>query len=217
MEFFIMNDIRFRLASVLILSVTAFLGVVPSAAVFIWWIVFAAKRTFQKFSLKTIILTLVLAAGFPSAVLFFTGGDAFYGVKIAVIVLIAFWFGSECKANDFMNLFVWLFGKKSGFNLGLSAEFSMTALKYLKDDFVQMRDALKIKGRKVSVSTIPSLSFGLLAMSIRRAEMSSLILARRGYVSGGTFEPEFFPSVSDYAAFISAVLITAVTAVLYCT
>lgn len=205
-----MNDIRFRLLSVLILSVTAFLGVLPSAMVFLWWVIFGAKNTFKRFSWKTLLLTLALAAGFPSLVLFFTGGDVFYGAKISVIVLIAFWFASEYKADDFMNLFVRLFGKKFGFNLGLSAEFSMTALEYIKDDFTHMRDALKIKGKKLSVKTAPQLAFCLLVLSIKRAETSSLILARRGYVSGGTFEPEFFTKISDCLGSVFALAIFSV-------
>lgn len=210
-----MNDIRFRFLSALILSLTAFSGVLPSVTVFIWWVFFGAKNTFIRFSWKTVLTAILIAGVFPSAVLFFTGGDVFYGVKIAAIVLIAFWFGSECRANDFMNLFVRVFGRKIGFNLGLSAEFSMTALEYLKDDFIHMRDALKIKGRKLTPAVIPSIAFGLLVMSIRRAETSSLILARRGFVSGGTFEPHFSADSSDYVRIISAVIVGAVGLILF--
>ena len=208
--FYIVSDIRIRLLTLVLLSVLSFVSTSGAAVVFFWWLVFAAKTTFAKKSWKVVLLTSVLVGLFPSVVLYFTGGDVFYGAKIFVLVLLAFWFSASLVFGEVMSLFVWMFGKKTGFDLGLAAEFSIQALSEIQSDFSHMKSALKIKGQRFSVFRVPSLAMGLLFLSLGRSDFQSGILARRGYISGGTFIPVFFPGKSDFLMLVTAGILYAV-------
>ncbi|WP_319377932.1 hypothetical protein [uncultured Methanocorpusculum sp.] len=207
MEGYIVNDIRFRLLTLVLLSVLSFANLFGAAAVFIWWLVFGAKTTFGKNSWKVVVPVSIFVGLFPSVVLFFTGGDFFYGAKIFVLVLLAFWFSASLRPGKLMSFFVWLLGQRIGFDLGMAAEFSVQAISEIREDFLRMRSALRIKGQKFSVSAVPSLAAGLLILSLRRAGVQSSLLARRGYCSGGTFVPFFSPAMSDFLILGTAVIL----------
>ncbi len=194
----IVSDIKFRLLTLVLLSVLSFVSLFGAAAVFCWWLVFGAKMTFAKNSWKVVVPVSIFVGLFPSVVLYFTGGDVFYGAKIFVLVLLAFWFSASLLADELMSFFVWVFGQGSGFDLGMAAEFSIQALYEIRDDFSRMRSALKIKGQKFSLFLVPSLAAGLLILSLRRAGVQSSVLARLGYIVGGTYIPVFSPAVSDF-------------------
>ncbi|MDO9522957.1 MAG: hypothetical protein Q7J08_04505 [Methanocorpusculum sp.] len=202
-----MSDIRFRLLTLVLLSVLSFVSLFGAAAVFCWWIVFGAKTTFAKNSWKVVIPVSIFVGLFPSVVLYFTGGDVFYGAKIFVLVLLAFWFSASLLSGELMSFFVWVFGQGSGFDLGMAAEFSVQAISEIREDFLHMWSALRIKGQKFSVLAIPSLAAGLLILSLRRAGVQSSLLARRGYISGGTYVPVFSPAVFDFLMLGSAVFL----------
>ena len=208
--FYIVSDIRLRLLTLVLLSVLSFVSTSGAAVVFFWWLVFAAKTTFAKKSWKAVLLISLFVGLFPSVVLYFSGGDVFYGAKIFVLVLLAFWFSASLVPGEFMSLFVWMFGKKIGFDLGLAAGFSTQALSEIQSDFSHMKSALKIKGQRFSVFRVPSLAMGILVLSLRRSDFQSGILARRGYVSGGTFVPVFFPGKYDFLMLVTAVVLYAV-------
>jgi len=201
------SDIRFRLLTLVLLSVLSFVSLFGAAAVFCWWIVFGAKTTFAKNSWKVVIPVSIFVGLFPSVVLYFTGGDVFYGAKIFVLVLLAFWFSASLLSGELMSFFVWVFGQGSGFDLGMAAEFSVQAISEIREDFLHMWSALRIKGQKFSVLAIPSLAAGLLILSLRRAGVQSSLLARRGYISGGTYVPVFSPAVFDFLMLGSAVFL----------
>lgn len=205
-----MSDIRFRLSSLVLLSVLCFADLFGAAAVFCWWLVFGAKTTFERCSWKTLLPVSIAAGLFPSLVLFFTGGDLFYGAKIFVLVLLAFWFSASLLPGELMSFFVWLFGQRLGFDLGIAAELSVQSLYAVREDLLHMRSALKIKKQKFSLRTVPSLGAGLLVLSLRRSAVQASMLARRGYVSGGTFVPIFSPRTADFLMSGSAVLLCAV-------
>ena len=207
---YIVSDIRFRLLTLVLLSVLSFVSVFGAVVVFCWWIFFAAKTTFAKESWKVVILTSTLMGLIPSIVLYLSGGDVFYGAKIFVLVLLAFWFSASLLPDEFMSFFVWLCGKRVGFDLGIVAEFSIQALSEIKYDFFHMKSALKIKEQKFSIFAVPTLSMGLLVLSLRRSSFQSSILARRGYTSGGTYVPVFFPTMYDYLMPLTAVILFAV-------
>ena len=208
--YYIVRDIRLRLLTLVLLSVLSVVSTSGAAVVFFWWLVFAAKTTFAKKSWKLVLLTSVLVSLFPSVVLYFSGGDVFYGAKIFVLVLLAFWFSACIVPGEFMSFFVWMFGKKAGFDLGLAAEFSFQALFEIQSDYSHMKSAQKIKGQRFSVFRVPSLAMGLLVLSLRRSDFQSGILARRGYISGGTFVPVFFPGKYDFLMLVAAILLYAV-------
>ncbi|MEA5037469.1 hypothetical protein SDC9_23817 [bioreactor metagenome] len=205
-----MSDIRFRLISLVLLSVLCFTDLFGAAAVFCWWLAFGAKTTFARYSWRTVLPVSIAAGLFPSLVLFFTGGDVFYGAKIFVLVMLAFWFSASLLPGELMSFFVWLFGQRLGFDLGMAAELSVQALYAVREDLIHMRSALKIKGQRFSLRAVPSLGAGLLVLSLRRSAVQASILARRGYVSGGTFVPVFSCRAGDFLMFGAAVLLYAV-------
>ncbi|RBQ24810.1 MAG: hypothetical protein ALMCE001_09850 [Methanocorpusculum sp. MCE] len=202
-----MSDIRLWLLTLVLLSVLSFVNLFGAAAVFLWWLVFGAKATFGNNSWKVVVPVSIFVGLFPSVVLYFTGGDVFYGAKIFVMVLLAFWFSASLCPGELMCFFVWIFGQGSGFDLGMAAEFSVQAIGEIRDDFSRMRSALGIKGQTFSVSVVPSLAAGLLILSLRRAGVQSALLARRGYCSGGTFVPVFSPGVYDFLMLGTAVIL----------
>ena len=202
-----MSDIRFRLLTLVLLSVLSFVSLFGAAAVFCWWLVFGAKTTFAKNSWKVVVPVSIFVGLFPSVVLYCTGGDVFYGAKIFVLVLLAFWFSASLLPSELMSFFVWVFGQRIGFDSGMAAEFSVQALYEIRDDFFRMRSAQRIKGQKFSLFAVPSLAAGLLILSLRRAGIQSSVLARRGYISGGTYVPVFSPGVFDFLMLGSAVFL----------
>ncbi len=90
-----MSDIRLWLLTLVLLSVLSFVNLFGAAAVFLWWLVFGAKATFGNNSWKVVVPVSIFVGLFPSVVLYFTGGDVFYGAKIFVMVLLAFWFSAS--------------------------------------------------------------------------------------------------------------------------
>ncbi len=206
----IVSDIRFRLLTLVLLSVLSFVSLFGAAAVFLWWLVFGAKTTFAKNSWKVVVPVSIFVGLFPSVVLYCTGGNVFYGAKIFVLVLLAFWFSASLLPSELMSFFVWVFGQGIGFDSGMAAEFSVQAISEIRDDFSRMRSALKIKGQKFSFFAIPSLAAGLLILSLRRAGVQSSLLARRGYCSGGTYVPVFCSTTRDYLMLLTAVMLFAV-------
>ena len=193
-----MTDIRIRLTVVILLSLTAFTGVLGTLLAAASWLLFCADETFSHNSWKIFVPSAVLAAGFPGLILYLTGGDGMiYAAKIFVIFCFAFWLGVSHKPGEFLDLGVWALGRKTGFDLGLSAELTMQYLSGISDDLSHMKSALKIKGEKLTRKTIPPLATGLLLLSLSRAEQIGAHLARRGYRMGGTYLPHFTTTKTD--------------------
>ena len=53
------------------------------------------------------------------------GGGLSYFTRMTVIVLIGMWIFSEQKSGEFLSIGVWLFGNRSGFEIGMIAEMGM--------------------------------------------------------------------------------------------
>lgn len=202
-----MGDIRFRLATAAVLSLTAFSGPAGTLVAGVWWIMFGARETFAQVSWKQVLPVSLLAAGFSGLVLILTGSDSGmeYTAKIFIILLIAFWVGAARKPGEFLDLGVWALGNRIGFDLGLVAELSMQFFAGVSDDLARMRTALRIKDQKLSMQTISSFSLGVLLLSLARAKNVGSLLARRGYHSGGTYTPSFSPGISAYLQLIGVV------------
>ena len=162
-----MTDIRIRLIVVILLSLSAFTGVLGTLLAAACWIVFCAEETFSHNSWKLFMPSAVLAAGFPGLILYLSGGDGgIYAAKIFVIFCLAFWLGVSHKPGEFLDLGVWALGRKTGFDLGLSAELTMQYLSGISDDLSHMKSALRIKGERLTRKTIPPLATGLLLLSL---------------------------------------------------
>ena len=175
-----MTDIRIRLIVVILLSLSAFTGVLGTLLAAACWIVFCAEETFSHNSWKLFMPSAVLAAGFPGLILYLSGGDGgIYAAKIFVIFCLAFWLGVSHKPGEFLDLGVWALGRKTGFDLG------------------HMKSALRIKGERLTRKTIPPLATGLLLLSLSRSDRIGAYLARRGYHTGGTYLPHFSTTKTD--------------------
>ena len=162
------------------------------------WIVFCAEDTVSHNSWKLFMPSAVLAAGFPGLILYLSGGDGgIYAAKIFVIFCLAFWLGVSHKPGEFLDLGVWALGRKTGFDLGLSAELTMQYLSGISDDLSHMKSALRIKGERLTRKTIPPLATGLLLLSLSRSGRIGAYLARRGYHTGGTYLPHFPTTKTD--------------------
>ncbi|MDV0440859.1 hypothetical protein McpAg1_00360 [Methanocorpusculaceae archaeon Ag1] len=209
---FIMSDARIRLVSVIVLSLVAFSGIFGAALALLWWLVFCSRETFAKISWKLVLPVSILTAGFPGLVLTLTGsGDGFiYAAKIFALLLLAFWVGAARKSGEFLDLGVWAFGNRLGFDLGLTAELSMQFLAGIADDFSHMKTALTIKEQKLNTKTVPSLMLGVLLLSLARAKNVGSLLARRGYISGGTYIPSFSHARADNVKILCVACIAAV-------
>ncbi|HJK47919.1 MAG TPA: hypothetical protein O0X81_03265 [Methanocorpusculum sp.] len=193
-----MTDIRIRLIVVILLSLSAFTGVLGTLLAAACWIVFCAEETFSHNSWKLFMPSAVLAAGFPGLILYLSGGDGgIYAAKIFVIFCLAFWLGVSHKPGEFLDLGVWALGRKTGFDLGLSAELTMQYLSGISDDLSHMKSALRIKGERLTRKTIPPLATGLLLLSLSRSYRIGAYLARRGYHTGGTYLPHFPTTKTD--------------------
>jgi energy-coupling factor transport system permease protein len=198
-----MSDVRLRVITLLILSVSVFF--VPQTAVFgfIWWLIFS-KQSLRVMARE--ILAAVLISAFPTLILLISSDVSalIYGGKTAVLLLLAFWFGKNCVPGDFQNLFVWLFGNRIGFDLGLACEIFMMQMSFVFRDAKGYRAALSQKNKRLGPLTILPLAFGVLALSIRRMKLSSKLLARRGYVKGGTCKPVFYTEKADVLRLVLA-------------
>jgi energy-coupling factor transport system permease protein len=201
-----MSDVRLRVITLLTLSVSVFF--LPQTAVpgFIWWLIFSKQ------SIRLMIrdvLAAVLISAFPTIILLISSDVSalIYGGKTAVLLLLAFWFGRNCVPGEFQNLFVWLFGKRIGFDLGLACEIFMMQMSFVFRDAKGYRAALSQKNKRLGPLTILPLAFGVLALSIRRMKLSSKLLARRGYVKGGTCKPVFYTEKADVLRLVLAVCI----------
>ena len=193
-----MTDIRIRLIVVILLSLSAFTGVLGTLLAAACWIVFCAEETFSHNSWKLFMPSAVLAAGFPGLILYLSGGDGgIYAAKIFVIFCLAFWLGVSHKPGEFLDLGVWALGRKTGFDLGLSAELTMQYLSGISDDLSHMKSALRSKGESITRNTIPPPAPGLPLLSLSRACRLGAYLARRGYHTGGTYLPHFPTTKTD--------------------
>ena len=197
-----MSDVRLRVVTLLILSVSVFF--LPQTALlgFIWWLIFSKQ------SLRLMIrevLAAVLISAFPTVILLLSSDASalIYGGKTAVLLLLAFWFGRSCSPGEFQHLFVWLFGKH-GFDLGLACEIFMMQISHVFHDAKGYRAALSQKNKMLDPKTILPLAFGVTALSIRRMKLSSKLLARRGYVKGGTCKPVFYAEKADVLRLVFA-------------
>lgn len=201
-----LQDIRFRTAAAVLLSIAAFISLTGAVLAFLWWLVFSPRRAAIR-SLKGFILICGLLAFF-SIVLSWSGGDGLsYFIRMVVIVLIGFWLYSAQKSGEFLRLGVWLLGRKTGFDLGLVAGMTLQSIEMLAVDFGRIRLAERLKGSRSRVSWIVPCSVVLVHTTLFRAENTAELLAVRGYRGGGTCCPRFVTGWPDRAGLLLAVLV----------
>lgn len=121
---------------------------------------------------------------------------------MAVILLIAFYAWSEFVPGEFLNIMVWLFGSRYGFELGMIAELSLENIRRISYDISKARMALKIKYEKQKIKNIIPVAGNITIQAVRRSYEQAGILAMRGYSHGGSLRPSFKTSGKDIAAML---------------
>lgn len=195
-----MQDPRIRVGSGIILSIAAFTSIPGAAAVFIWWLIFTPVRTQLK-QMRLVIFMIAVIALF-SLLLELTagGGGISYFIRMMVIILIGMWMYTEYRPGDFLKLGVWLFGTRTGFELGMLADMGMQNISLLNRDFDRIRLAVKLKGNPWSVRNLVPVTLVLVHGALMRAENTAELLAIRGFTNGGVLDPEFSRTIKEIIA-----------------
>ena len=198
-----MQDIRLRAGAAALLSLAAFTSVTGAVLVFIWWLFFSRPVLVLK-KMRMVIPAIILIAFF-GLVLEFTGGGGFsYCLRMTVIILIGAWVYTGYRQGEFLKLGTWLFGKKTGFDLGMVAEMGMQSLELMVSDFSRIRQAQELKGIRWGFSSLVPAGSILIHGALRRADETAELMAVRGYTRGGSCCPVFETPVKDIIAGIAA-------------
>jgi len=185
-----MKDARLRFLSVVVLSIASFMNVVAAMLTVGWWFIHEKQKgVVLRFIPFWIYLGII---GFFGLLIQVEGGEGLsYVLRLGAIALLAAWTYREFRSGEFLDVAVWVFGKKVGFELGLVAEMSIQSLRVLEEDIGRIRMALIIKGGKGWVRTLPTTLSLLLMTTLRRSDAQATLLALRGYQKGGELCPEF--------------------------
>jgi energy-coupling factor transport system permease protein len=204
-----MQDVRLRTVSAVLLSLAAFASLAGAAAAFLWWLA-CSGRVAETLRVRMLLPVAAMLAFF-SVVLLLTGGDGIsYFCRMLVIVLVGFWVYAEHKGGEFLRLGTWLFGQRTGFELGLLAETGMQALYLLVQDFSRIRVAEALKGMGNGWRTLVTAGLVLITGALLRAEQTTELLAVRGYRSGGSLCPRFAVTTGDLSRFAAALCVSAI-------
>jgi hypothetical protein len=207
-----MQDVRFRTGTATLLSLIAFFSITGAGAALIWWLLFTDNiHTVLR---NRLVIPSIVLIGFFGIILEITGGDGIsYFFRMAVVILIGAWLLSGQKKGEFLHLGCWLFGNRTGFELGMLAEMALQNLNLLLVDFDRIRAAERMKGIRSGFKSFISTGRVLVHGTLLRAEDTAELLAIRGYMQGGTFVPVFSHNRMDYLAVFFA-LCAAVIALL---
>jgi len=207
-----MQDIRFRLASAVILSAAAFISVQGALAAFACWGVFGtAQVTIQSLKKTAWLIGLILFFG---VIIGLTGSDGIsYALRMSVLILIGLWVYTEYRPGEFIDIAVWVFGDRAGFDAGMLAEMGIQWFEYLFREFSLIRAAHELKGQPSGISGIVPAGVVLVHRSVVRAGDVAEILAVRGYRSGGSHCPRFSHGIADFSGLIFAIVVLGVALV----
>lgn len=201
-----MQDARIRLIALLSLSIATFISV-SGALLTLVWLLFTPgtlKETVKSASFWVILLFVMIVAGATQV----TGGDGVsYLIRTGVIILLGFSVYREWHPGEYLDLSVWLFGRKAGFDIGLAVEMSIQGLHEASRAFARIRDALSLKGKRPGVRMIPAVGFLLIHTRLMRAREQADLLATRGYQAGGNCCPVFRTANRDIMMGILAIFI----------
>ncbi|MDD1706224.1 MAG: hypothetical protein LUQ12_04220 [Methanoregulaceae archaeon] len=201
-----MQDARLRLFSVLLLSVASFISVAGAVLTLIWLLLYpvyliAAVRS------KAYYLLLPFT-GIVALVMQLSGGDGLsYFIRMGILLLLGFTIFRGWEPGEFLDLSVWLFGTKTGFDLGLAIEMTIQGIDEASRDWSRAITAMKLKRINPGIRNLTSIGFLLIHLRLLRARDQADLLTTRGYQSGGSCCPEFHPSNRDIIASFCAILI----------
>jgi len=198
-----MQDPRLRLACALLLSLAAFASIAGAGAVYLWWLVFTARQ-------KSILHVRALAAAFLlfvliAVVMIFSGENGFsYLFRMTALLLVGAWVYADSVPGDFLATGAWLGGRRTGFELGMTAEMAMGMAEGLFDDFSRVRIASVQKGAVWGPRSLLPAGRILVCDALRRADETAEVLAVRGYRGGGTVCTRFAATVPEILATLLA-------------
>ena len=201
-----MQDARLRLFSVLLLSAASFISVAGAILTLIWLFLYPVylKAAVQS---KAYYL-LLLFPGIVALFMHISGEDGIsYFIRMGVLLLLGFSIFRGWSPGEFLDLSVWLFGTKTGFDLGLAIEMTIQGIDEATRDWSRVLTAMKLKGMYPGIRNLTSLGFLLVHLRLLRARDQADLLTTRGYQSGGSCCPEFQASNRDIIASFCAILI----------
>lgn len=194
-----MQDPRIRLVSLFFLSVAAWVSLTGALLALLWWVCCTHGKT-SITSLRLLLLLLLVPAVMGCSALL-SGQDGFsYFCRISTILILASWMYRERSPGELLDVGVWFGGERIGFDLGLIGELSMSALEELSGEMEQVSVAIRQKGERLRLSTIPAIITLLLVRQLRLARDRACLLTIRGYRGGGTHSPVFVTTGYDKAA-----------------
>jgi hypothetical protein len=198
-----MQDIRLRAGAAALLSIAAFTSITGAVVVLIWWLTFS--RPLQVLRKMRMVIPAIILIAFFGLVLELSGGGGFsYCLRMSVIILIGAWVYTGYHEGEFLRLGTWLLGKKTGFDLGMTAEMGMQSLELMVSDFARIRQAQELKGIRFGLRSLVPAGSILIQGALRRADETAEIMAIRGYTRGGSYCPVFETPVMDIIAGIAA-------------
>ncbi|MDX8551733.1 hypothetical protein KHC33_00785 [Methanospirillum sp. J.3.6.1-F.2.7.3] len=203
-----MQDPRIRLLATVILSAAAWVSLAGAILSLIWWMIFGKAQTSIR-TIRSLILILLVPVVMGLAAIW-SGEDGFsYIIRITAILIIASWMYAGRYPGELLDVGVWLFGNKTGFDLGLIGELSMSSLEVLARETNRVSVAIRQKGKRLSPTMIPAVFSGVVIRQLQLAQERAVVLTLRGYTSGGTHCPVFVSPLKDRiaGAFCCAVLL----------
>ncbi|HON82006.1 MAG TPA: hypothetical protein PLN56_08845 [Methanoregulaceae archaeon] len=201
-----MHDARIRLVSLVSLSIATFLSIAGATLTMAW--LFLSPLTLKETVKSAAFLGVLVFVGIVAVVTQLSGNDgASYFIRTGVILLLAFSVYREWYPGEYLDLSVWLFGTKAGFDIGIAVEMSIQGLHEISREFARIRKAILLKGMKLEFRLIPALGFLLIHTHLMRARDQADLLAIRGFRSGGSCCPVFRTSKRDITMGILAILI----------
>jgi len=204
-----MQDARLRLLSVLLLSVASFISVAGAALTVLWLLLYPG---YLAAALRSRALYLLLSVlGLVALVMTYSGGDGIsYLARMGVLLLLGFTIVRGWSPGEFLDLSVWLFGRKTGFDLGLAIEMTMQGFDEASREWSRVKTALQLKDMQPGFRSIPAIGFLLIHTRLLRARDQSDLLITRGYHEGGSCCPVFRRSKKDIIASFCTILIVCI-------
>jgi len=204
------QDARLRLFSVLLLSVASYISMAGALLTLIWLFLYPAYLVSAVRS-KALYL-LVPFTGIVALVMQFMGEDGLsYFVRISILLLLAFTIFRGWAPGEFLDLAVWLFGTRIGFDIGLAIELTVQGIDDASQDWSRIITALKLKSMHPGIRNLAALGFLMIHLRLLRAGDQADQLTTRGYKSGGSCCPHFQTSNRDIIASSCAILILIVS------
>ena len=201
-----MQDTRIRLVSFISLSIATFLSVIGAALTLAW--LFLPPSTLKEAVKSVAFLGVMIFVSIVAGATQLAGNDGIsYFIRTGVIILLAFSVYREWHPGEYLDLSVWLFGTKAGFDIGLAVEMSVQGLHETSRELSRIRKAISLKGLGLEFRLIPVLGFLLIHTRLMRAHNQADLLAIRGFRSGGSCCPVFRTSKRDITMGILAILI----------